>query len=708
MFAILYGWRFYDTNRLVGNGRYFSYFRVAHNFAFGLLRIAILTCPQEMIHTIGRQKGSMNKLTGFFVFVALILVSAANGLAQESKLPADDLAPNFKAPERPTDFDKRVVMVAMRDGTKLYTVILVPKAAKQAPILLTRTCYNAAARAERTKSQRMIEALPLSDEVFVESGYIRVYQDVRGKYGSEGVYLMTPPPVTSGYNRSGADDTTDAYDTIDWLVKNVPESNGRVGMIGSSYEGFTVVMALLNPHPALKVAAPESPMIDGWMGDDWFHYGAFRQNSIDYILGQTTKRGEGVHLPHEGRDDYNNYLREGSAAAFAKTEGVDQLPFWRVVMEHPSYDGFWQSQALDKLIAVKPVTVPTMWEQGLWDQEDMWGAIHTYRALKAKGAPDAINHLVMGPWAHSQVNREGRSLGPLTWATDTAAQWRRDVLLPFFNHYLKPGAPDPAVPPIWIYDTGADHWDKPSVYPVSCEQGCPVPSKAMYLNAASRLSLVPPSTGNAAKFDEYVSDPTKPVPYRPRPVDDEDAKGWSTWLVTDQRFVDGRPDVLTYQSEPLSEPMKLSGEPVVHLVASTTGTDSDWVVKLIDVEPDRIAPPIELSGYELPVSLDIFRGRYRTSFEHPEPIKPNEPLTYVFALPMVNHTFQSGHRIMVQVQSTLFPLYDRNPQRFVANIFEAKLDEYQTATQRVWHQPGQASFITLPIVEIGKESRSDQ
>jgi putative CocE/NonD family hydrolase len=243
---------------------------------------------------------------------------------------------------------------------------------------------------------------------------------------------------------------------------------------------------------------------------------------------------------------------------------------------------------------------------------------------------------------------------------------------------------------------------------VSCEQGCPVPSKAMYLNAEGRLSFVPPAAGNAAKFDEYVSDPTKPVPYRPRPVDDEDEKGWRTWLVTDQRFVDGRPDVLTYQSEPLSEPMKLSGEPVVHLVASTTGTDSDWVVKLIDVEPDRIAPPVELSGYELPLSLDIFRGRYRTSFEHPEPIKPNEPLSYVFALPMINHTFQPGHRIMVQVQSTLFPLYDRNPQRFVANIFEAKQDEYQTATQRVWHQPGQASFITLPIVEVGQESRSGQ
>jgi putative CocE/NonD family hydrolase len=644
---------------------------------------------------------SMHKLNILSVFVALAIVSIANAFAQEQKLPANDIPPAFKAPAQPSDFDKRVAMVPMRDGSKLYTVIVVPKGAKDAPILLTRTCYNAAERAARSKSGRMIEALPLSDEVFVEAGYIRVYQDVRGKYGSEGVYLMTPPPVNSGYNPSGADDTTDGYDTIDWLVKNVPESNGRVGMIGSSYEGFTVVMALLNPHPALKVAAPESPMIDGWMGDDWFHYGAFRQPNIDYILGQTSQRSKGVEVAHEGRDDYSNYLRAGSADAFARTEGVDQLPYWHTIVEHPTYDGFWQSQALDKLIAAKPLTVPTMWEQGLWDQEDMWGGIHSYRALKAKGTPDTMNYLVMGPWFHSQINREGRALGPLTWATDTTAQWRRDVLLPFFNQYLK-GTPPPSTPPIFIYDTGADHWDEPKVFPASCEQGCPVHSKPLYLAAAGGLSFMPPAEAGAAKFDEYVSDPAKPVPYRPRPIDDADEMGWRTWLVTDQRFVDGRPDVLTYETEPLKEPMKLSGEPVVHLVASTTGTDADWVVKLIDVQPDRIAPPIRMSGYELPLATDIFRGRYRSSFEHPEPIKSNEPLTYVFGLPMVNHTFQPGHRIMVQVQSTLFPLYDRNPQHFVENIFEAKRDDYQKATQRIWRQPGHASFISLPVVPVSQ------
>jgi putative CocE/NonD family hydrolase len=642
----------------------------------------------------------MSTIRSVTAIACLLLAACATAVAQQQNLPADQLDPNFKAPEQASDFEKRVAMIPMRDGVKLYTVIVVPKGAQGAPILLTRTCYNAAARAVRSKSPRMIEALPLSDEVFVQAGYIRVYQDVRGKYGSEGPYLMTPPPVNSGYNPSGADDTTDAWDTIDWLVKNVPESNGRVGMIGSSYEGFTVVMALLHPHPALKAAAPESPMVDGWMGDDWFHYGAFRQNNIDYVLGQTSRRGEGVSVPHQSRDDYTNYLQAGSANDFAKSEGVDQLPLWHVMVDHPAYDGFWQSQALDHLIAQHPLTVPTMWEQGLWDQEDMWGAIHSYRALKAKNTPANMNYLVMGPWFHSQVNREGRSLGPLVWATDTAAQWRREILLPFMNQYLKPGSPAAQTPAVFIYDTGLDHWDRPPVFPTSCEQGCPSTSKPLYLAADGKLSFDQPAP-SAAKFDEYVSDPVKPVPYRPRPVDDADGMGWRTWLVTDQRFVDGRPDVLTFESEPLKETMKLSGEVMVHLIASTTGTDADWAVKLIDVQPEQI-PTTTMSGYELPIATDIFRGRYRTSFEHPEAIQPNTPLPYVFALPMVNHTFLSGHRIMVQVQSTLFPLYDRNPQKFVPNIFLAQPGDYQKATQRIWHTPGHASYISLPVVPVSQ------
>jgi hypothetical protein len=641
----------------------------------------------------------MSRLKSIASLICLLAAALPSVRAQQQQnLSADELATNFKAPQQPADYDKRVVMIPMRDGVKLYTVIVLAKGARDAPILLTRTCYNAAGRAERSKSPRMIEALPLSDEGFVQAGYIRVYQDVRGKYGSEGPYLMTPPPANSGYNPTGADDTTDAWDTIDWLVKNVPESNGRVGMIGSSYEGFTVVMALLHPHPALKVAAPESPMVDGWMGDDWFHYGAFRQPNIDYVLGQTSARGEGASVPHLHRDDYTNYLDAGSANDFAKSEGVDQLPYWRVMVDHPAYDGFWQSQALDHLIAKSGLTVPTLWEQGLWDQEDMWGAIHSYRALKAVDTPTKLNHIVMGPWFHSQINREGRNLGPLVWATDTAAQWRREELLPFFNQYLKPGSPAADIPAALIYNTGEDRWERPAVWPAACESGCPATSKPIYIAANGKLSFDEPSSSES-KFDEYVSDPAKPVPYRPRPVDEADGMAWRTWLVTDQRFVDDRPDVLTFVSDPLTQPMKLSGEVMVHLIASTTGTDSDWAVKLIDVQPES-TPATAMSGYELPIATDIFRGRYRTSFEHPEAITPDKPLPYVFALPMVNHTFHPGHRIMVQVQSTLFPLYDRNPQKFVPNIMTAQPGDYQKATQRIWHTTGEASYISLPVVPV--------
>ena len=386
------------------------------------------------------------------------------------------LRPHSCAPNHDYDYVKRVVMIPMRDGVKLYTVIVIPKGATHAPILLTRTPYDAASRATREESPHMLDELPQGDDVFVHAGYIRVFQDVRGKYGSEGKYLMTPPPL-GPLNTSGVNDTTDAYDTIDWLVKNLPQSNGKVGMIGSSYEGFTVVMALIDPHPALKVACPESPMIDGWMGDDWFHYGAFREINLDYFAEQTEVRGSGQMIPREGRDDYTNYLRIGSAGDFARSGGLEQLPFWRKVDEHPAYDSFWQGQALDKIMAKVPLKVPVMWLQGLWDQEDMWGAIHSYEAVEPKDTTNTMNYLVMGPWRHSQVNDEAYSLGPLRWDGDTALQFRRDVLLPFFNQYLLDGAPKADTPPVLIYNTGENHWDHFKSWPLSCEKGCADESK---------------------------------------------------------------------------------------------------------------------------------------------------------------------------------------------------------------------------------------
>jgi hypothetical protein len=628
------------------------------------------------------------------VILAGALLGATGAWGQTAPLTPD--IAKYEAPTAANDYVKRVAMIPMRDGVKLYTVIVVPKGAKSAPMILTRTPYNAAGRTSRNDSPHESEMMPQGDEVFVADGYIRVFQDVRGKYGSEGDYVLTRPLI-GPLNNSKVDHSTDAYDTIDWLVKNVPESNGKVGMLGSSYEGFTVVMALVNPHPALKVAAPMSPMVDGWMGDDWFHFGAYRQTNFDYFTDQTTARAGGGPIPREGYDDYENYLRAGSAGDFAKAAGLGQLPYWRKVSEHPTYDEFWSEQALDKTMAAQPLKVPVMWIQGLWDQEDMWGAIHSYLAVEPKDANNNMNYLVMGPWRHSGVNYDGTTLGPMKWDGDTALQFRRDVLKPFFDQYLKDGAAKADTPPVFIYNTGENHWDRFKSWPLACESGCATASKPLYLTAGFGLSFEAPNGDmkTAAAFDEYVSDPSKPVPYVPRPVRDSE---WRTWLLTDQRFVDGRTDVLTYTTGPLAAAVRISGAPAVHLVASTSGTDSDWVVKLIDVFPDEVPSYQEMGGYQLPIAMDIFRGRYRESFSAAKAIAANSPLTYKFILPTANHVFLPGHRIMVQVQSSWFPLYDRNPQTFVPNMFFAKPGDYVKATQRVYHAAGAASFVDLPVV----------
>lgn len=629
-----------------------------------------------------------------YLLLAAAAVAAPLAAQQQAPAPAGDIPAAFSPPKVGYDYDKRVVMVPMRDGTKLYTVIVVPKGVKDAPIVLTRTPYNAAGRANRSDSPSMLNALPLADEGFVKGGYIRVYQDVRGKYGSEGDYVVTRPPI-GPLNPTAVDHTTDAWDTIDWLVNkaNLPESNGRVGMIGSSYEGFTVVMALLKPHPALKVAAPESPMIDGWMGDDWYHYGAFRLANIGWIGSQTGYKGAGKAPPSGGWDDYDNF-RTGSAGDWAKKSGYDQLPFWKRFVSHPAYDAYWQGQALDKLLAANPSDVPTIWEQGLWDQEDMYGAITAWEALKAKGKT-GNNFLVMGPWRHSQVNREGRSLGPFQWNGDTAAQFRDDMVLPLFDQYLKPGSPAANLPVAAIYNTGENRWDRLSQWPLACEAGCAAPLTPLFLQADGALGFARGGQGG----DRYVSDPAKPVPHLPRPVNFDDGR-WGDWLVSDQRHADGRPDVLTYQTPPLTQAVRVSGAPFANLFARTTGTDGDFVVKIIDVYPAANATDPKMGGYQLPISLDIFRGRYRDSFAKPSAIPAGRVQRYRFRLPTVNHVFQPGHRIMVQVQSSLFPLYDRNPQTYVPNIFLARPQDYKAATVTIERGGASASAVELPIVPV--------
>jgi putative CocE/NonD family hydrolase len=378
------------------------------------------------------------------------------------------------------------------------------------------------------------------------------------------------------------------------------------------------------------------------------------------------------------------------------------LPWWKKTAEHPAYDMFWKEQALDRTMAAQPLKVPTMWIQGLWDQEDMWGAIHSYLAVEPKDTTNTMNYLVMGPWRHSGVNYDGSTLGPLKFDGDTALQFRRDVEKPFFDQYLKDGAKKADTPPVFIYNTGENHWDRLQKWPLSCDTGCDAKARSLYLTANSGLSFTEPTSTDiraTAAFDEYVSDPAKPVPYLPRPVRFSDGEAWRKWLLWDQRFVADRPDVMVYMTPVLTEPLRVSGAPIVNLVASTSGSDSDWVVKLIDVYPDEVATQPEMGGYQLPLSMDILRGRYRESFETAKAITPNAPLPYSFALPMVNHVFLPGHRVMVQVQSSWFPLYDRNPQTFVPNIFFAQPADYAKATQRIYHAQGAASFVSLPVVK---------
>jgi hypothetical protein len=602
------------------------------------------------------------------------------------------------------DYVKRDVMIPMRDGVKLHTVILIPKGAKNAPILLTRTPYNASALTSHAASSHLGPILNGYDnplEVILEGGYIRVVQDVRGKYGSEGEYVMTRP-LHGPLNPTPVDHSTDTYDTIDWLVKSVPESNGKVGILGISYDGFLPLMALVNPHPALKVAVPMNPMVDGWMGDDWFHNGAFRQQNMPYIYEQEATRSNSEHWWTNHFDDYDVYMEAGSAGELGRRHGLEQVGFWRKLLEHPSYDSWWQQQAMDKILAAQPLKVPTMLVASLWDQEDIYGAPAVYQALKPKDTGNDKVFLVMGPWHHGQEIADGSSLGALKFGSDTGRYFRLNILKPFLDHYLKDGAPKAGVATVTAFETGTNTWRRLASWPAGCESGCAVHAKPLYLDAGLKLSFDAPKAGDAA-FDKYVSDPAKPVPYRARPSQPVGYSGrftWPQWLVDDQREASGRPDVLAFVSDVLKEPVKISGQPVVNLMASTSGTDSDWVVKVIDVYPDEVADQEEMGGYQLMISADIFRGRYRESLETPKPIAPDKPLLYRWTLPTANHVFLPGHRIMVQVQSTWFPLYDRNPQTFVPNIFWAKPGDYKKAVQHVFHSPDQASFIELPVAEM--------
>ena len=630
------------------------------------------------------------------VGVSLLATTALAAPSKPSHSPGGEIPAKFQPQLQAFEFEKRVFDIPMRDGVKLHTVVVVPKGARGFPILLDRTPYNAEQRVKMT-SPRLSQAVGSTFDQAIKSGYIFAFQDVRGKYGSGGDYQMNRP-VVGPLNSTRVDHTTDTWDTIDWLVKNIAETNGKVGMIGTSYDGFTVLMGLIRPHPALRAAVPINPMVDTWRGDDWFHNGAFRQEMIGYVYTQEDARGGGSPWWTDSNDDYQTYMKYGSAGAYGDAMGMDQLGFWPKLKAHPAYDAFWQGQAVDKLLAAEPLKVPTLYVQGLWDQEDMYGAVHAYAATEPKDTANTMNFLVMGPWFHGQANGDGSKLGPLNWDGDTAKWFRVNVMQPFLDANLKDGAPPANIAPVTAFETGTKAWRRYDHWPLSCDQGCASQPQNLYLHANGGLGFqAPAETGEG--FDQYVSDPSHPTPYRVPPIHPTYSQGstWRYWLEDDQRDFATRTDVLTYETEPLTAPVKIAGQPVVNLFASTSGTDSDWVVKLIDVYPDEVSDQPEMGAYQLAVGMDIFRGRYREDLAKAHPIPANEVEPYRFALPTANHVFLPGHRIMVQIQSSWFPLYDRNPQTFVDNIFTAKPQDYRAATQRIYRTGAQASFISLPV-----------
>jgi uncharacterized protein len=641
-------------------------------------------------------------------FASLLLAFSAAFAAAQAPAPQYPNYPSetpdqLKPVATSFNYERREAMIPMRDGVHLHTVILVPEGASRAPILLTRTPYSADDQTGHMASSHLGPSLYGYDnasDVIVSGGYIRVVQDIRGKYGSEGDYVMNRP-MRGPQNPTPVDESTDTYDTIDWLIHNIPETNGRVGILGISYDGWLPLAALVHPHPALKVSVPMNPMVDGWMGDDWFHNGAFREQNMPYIYEQEGTRGNnpGAKWWTSTFDDYDTYMRAGSSGELGRQRGMDQVGFWPKILAHPAYDSFWSDQAMDKILqkdfTEEGIKVPILLVHSLWDQEDIYGAPAVYKAIKPLDKNNDKVFMILGPWHHGQEIEPADSLGAIRFGSDTGTWFRKNVLAPFLAHYLKDDAPALNIAPVTAYETGNNEWQKLQSWPTA-------PAiKPLYLESGFRLSFSPDSA-NPVAFDEYISDPAKPVPFRARPsqpVGYDLPLTWPQWLVDDQREASGRPDVLTYTSDVLTQPIHIQGQPIANLVASTSGTDSDWVVKLIDVYPDEVPGEPNLGAYQLPIAMDILRGRYRESFSAPKPIEPNTPLTYRFALPNTNHVFLPGHRIMVQVQSTWFPLYDRNPQTYVQNIFWAKPEDYKKATQRIYHSPDHASQIDLPIVQ---------
>jgi putative CocE/NonD family hydrolase len=586
-----------------------------------------------------------------------------------------------------SDYTRRVQRIRMRDGVELYTEILTPTAGGGPfPIIMERTPYNATAIAPRLANRYQV----LADEK-----YIFVAQDVRGKYQSGGTFMMIRPPRDPERGEQ-VDETTDTNDSIDWLLKNVPNHNGRVGMVGISYGGWLTMMALVDPHPALKAASPQASPDDMYLGDDFHHNGAFRLSyGFEYVANLEAGK---ISEPFKfGRaDTYDWFLRLGGLGNADAKYFHGKRPTWTDFVDHPNFDEFWQRRKVSPVFARKPVTVPTLTVAGWWDQEDFYGPLTIYDALEKNDAK-GINYLVVGPWNHGGWSRgDGKSLGPIQFGANTSTWFRESVEGPWFAYWLKDeGKLD--LPEALTFRPGANEWQRHDSWPPKSG----VEARSLYFQPDGRLGWDKPAT--AAGADSFRSDPARPVPYRTRPIaplyGGKVPSTWSIWEVDDQRHADLRPDVLTYATEPLTEDVTISGRVAAKLFAATTGTDADWVVKLIDVYPEHYEPDPKLGGYQLMVVADVIRARFRDGAERPKPVPANAVVPYTVDLHAADYTFGKGHRIMVQVQSTWFPLIDRNPQKFVPNIYRARDADYVPATQTVHRSARYPSHIEVSVVK---------
>jgi len=605
-------------------------------------------------------------------FIAIFWLPATHLFAQQVK--SDD------------KYNRKEVMIPMRDGIKLHTVIFTPKdQSEKLPFLITRTPYGVN---DHPSPERIGYIKDMADE-----GYIFVDQDIRGRYLSEGTFEMQRFNRDKS-NAKAIDEASDTYDTIDWLLKNIPDNNGKAGIYGISYDGWTAIIAATDPHPALKAVSEQATPADMFMNDDFHHNGAFRLSyGFEYAVLTEAAKTDSLYNFHQ-YDTYNWYLKLGPLSNINKKYAHNTLPTWNNFIAHPNYDQFWQKQALAYRLD-KPRTA-IQHVSGWWDQEDMVGPQSAYQTLE-RNDKNHQNFIVLGPWNHGGwAGGEGKSLGKIKFDDQaTAAYFRKEIQAKWFAWYLK-GKGNGNFPEVTSFQTGSNKWMSYNAWPPK-----EAVTKNIYFHANGKLSFDKPSASEAKPFDSYISDPSKPVPYRDRPVEETYGPGsrWYTWLTEDQRFADSRPDVLTWQTDTLQQDVTITGNVLAKLYASTSGGDADWVVKLIDVYPQEYKKEPKMAGYELMIADDVFRGRFRKSFSKPEPLTPGKVEEYAIDLHGADHVFKTGHKIMVQVQSTWFPIIDRNPQKYVPNIFTAKESDYQPATQKVYHSVNFPSSIVLPVMQ---------